>query len=288
MLRGRQTVLKPSHHIWPSPATPIFKILFRSSFRQKTNRLSLSSEGTNSPLHFRFDKDITALHCGSRISQAAMAMTKICAYVLFLACLLLAACAGRIRSGAGCRCPRSSANFNHQYYKAHKVVKGFVLSQFTSCHLCDGPRNRGNAVRVYVIYTYKLFRGSTPGAVFYAQAFENLNFCGVRLRTGGTYMLNLADPRRISAASHWTRGWFVLEACQSHYNWRSLNNKQQQFLYSRTWRAESGNKKAEVEVLADGFRYNRCVIAFLAKTAKDIDLVRESQVVSRYLKRIHV
>lgn len=162
-----------------------------------------------------------------------MAFRITCAHVLLLVCLLQTALAGRIRSGAGCRCPRSAANFNRQFYKAHKVVKAVVLSQFTSCHLCDGPSDRANAVRVYALYTYKVFKGSTPGAVFYSQAFENLNYCGVKLRTGQTYMLNLADPRRISGASHWTRGWFVLEACQSHFNWRALTSKQQQFLYSR-------------------------------------------------------
>lgn len=162
-----------------------------------------------------------------------MAFRVACVHVLFLASLLQTVLAGRLRTGAGCRCPRAAADFNHQFRKAHKVTKAFVLSQFTTCHLCDGPSDRANAVRVYALYTYKVFKGSSPGAVFYAQAFENLNYCGVRLRTGQTYMLNLADPSRVSAASHWTRGYFVLEACQSHYNWRALTSKQQQFLYSR-------------------------------------------------------
>lgn len=133
----------------------------------------------------------------------------------------------------GCRCPARSDDFKRQFLRAHIVVRAFVLSQFTSCHLCPKPSDRRNAVRVYAMYTYKQFKGPKAGSVFYAQAFDNIRYCGVRLRTGQTYMLNLADPRKISRASHWTPGWFVLQACQSHYNWAALNGKQQAFLYNR-------------------------------------------------------
>eukprot|EP00177_Eucheuma_denticulatum_P000557 GFKZ01001000.1.p1 GENE.GFKZ01001000.1~~GFKZ01001000.1.p1 ORF type:complete len:161 (+),score=0.58 GFKZ01001000.1:107-589(+) len=132
-----------------------------------------------------------------------------------------------------CRCPPESDNFTRQYYKAHIVVRAYVLSQFSSCHLCPRPADRRNAVRVYALYTFRKYRGPHPGSVFYAQSFENTRYCGVRLRTGESYMLNLANPRDTSAASHWTQGWYVLEACQSHYNWAALNRRQQAFLNSR-------------------------------------------------------
>lgn len=150
-----------------------------------------------------------------------------------LGLLIQTVSSGRLRFGRGCRCPTSSANFNQQYYKAYKVVRAYVLSNYISCDLCESIGSRKNAVRVYQLYTSKVFKGSSPGTVFYAQAFENTNFCGVRLREGDTYMLNLADPKRISAASHWKKGRYVLDACQSHYNWKSLSRRQQQFLYSR-------------------------------------------------------
>lgn len=151
----------------------------------------------------------------------------------FLAFVLKTVSSGSLRSGRGCRCPRSSNDFDRQYYKAYRVVKAYVLSNYVSCDLCSKPRDRKYAIRTYRLHTSQVFRGSYPGGVFYAQALENLSFCGVRLRTGGTYMLNLSDPRRISAASHWKKGQYVLEACQSHYNWRALSTRQQQFLYSR-------------------------------------------------------
>lgn len=135
--------------------------------------------------------------------------------------------------GEGCRCPPTSRDFKRQFVKAHVVVRAYVLSQFTSCHLCPKPSDRRNAIRVYALYTHKQFKGPRAGSVFYAQAFDNIKFCGVRLLTGQTYMLNLADPKKISKASHWTPGWFVLQACQSHYAWATLNGKQQAFLYSR-------------------------------------------------------
>lgn len=147
--------------------------------------------------------------------------------VILVHLIVIAAIEGR------CRCPARSNDFKRQFLSAHIVVRAFVLSQFTSCHLCPQPSDRRNAIRVYALYTYKQFKGPRAGSVFYAQAFDNIRYCGVRLRTGQAYMLNLANPKKISSASHWTPGWFVLQACQSHYNWAALNGKQQAFLYNR-------------------------------------------------------
>lgn len=135
----------------------------------------------------------------------------------------------------GCKCPDRSRNFEKQYYQAHIVVRAFVLRQHTSCHLCTKKTDRRNAIRIYTLYTYQTFRGKSPGQVFQAQAFENADYCGVRLKTRQTYMLNLANPNKISRASHWTPGWYVLDACQAHYNWGSLNRHQRSFLSSRLW-----------------------------------------------------
>lgn len=149
---------------------------------------------------------------------------------LLLLCTFLHPIQAQRRFGA-CRCPAS--NFESRFRSSYNVVRAFVLSQWESCHLCPTQRQRKNVIRVYALYTYKTFKGPYPGNIFYAQAFENVDYCGVKLNTGQTYMLNMDDPKSISSASHWTKGWYLLDACQLHYNWNSLSIRQQQFLYAR-------------------------------------------------------
>ena len=135
-----------------------------------------------------------------------------------------------VRKFGACRCP--TINFETRFRMSHSVARVYVLSRWSSCHLCT-PGSNKNRILVYALYTYKHFKGPNPGSTFYAQAFENIDYCGVKLETGQDYMLNLDDPKKISKASHWNRRWHLLEACQFHYNWKRLSSKQQQFLYAR-------------------------------------------------------
>lgn len=150
----------------------------------------------------------------------------ICSNRVLLLCLLLHAVYAN-----NCRCPRF--NFASKFREAHSVVRAFVLSQYTSCHLCASGLDKRNAVRIYRLYTYKKFKGKRPleKYVFTAQSMDDVNYCGVRLVTSETYMLNLADKGRISQASHWTKGWYVLESCQAHMNWKNVNSEKQKILY---------------------------------------------------------
>lgn len=132
--------------------------------------------------------------------------------------------------GYSCRCPRF--NFISKFRQADSVVRAVVLSQHTSCHLCPNALDRRNAVRIYQLFTYRRFKGKRPPErhIFTAQSMDNINYCGVRLITSQTYMLNLSDKSKISRASHWTKGWYVLEACQAHMNWKNINGEKQRIL----------------------------------------------------------
>lgn len=153
-----------------------------------------------------------------------------------LALLIVVASSISSSHARGCKCPKKGSGFVQRFRASHTVVRAYVLQQWTSCHLCSKQTERKKAIRVYAMYTYSVFKSNNPGEIFYAQSFDNLDFCGVRLKTRETYMLNLDDPRKLSSASHWNKGWYVLDACQAHFNWKALNSQQQKYLFARVRR----------------------------------------------------
>lgn len=136
-----------------------------------------------------------------------------------------------VRWRGACRC--YSRNFKNAVQAAFVTVHVSVISRGEIYRLSRTDRR-------LLIFRYRLkviqnfgYRGPSNGRSFYAEAFDNVDFCGVRLITGRTYLLNLANPSRRSMGSHWPRGIYVMDACDMHYAWSSLQLGQQQFLWSR-------------------------------------------------------
>lgn len=136
-----------------------------------------------------------------------------------------------LRWKGNCRC--SSPDFKQSVQSAYAVVRVHVTWSGNIRRLSKTDRRL--LIKGYKLKVSQSFsrRGPKKNEVFYAEAFDNVDFCGVRLSMGQSYLLNLADPSKRSAGSHWPKGIYVLDACQMHFGWSGLQAWQQSYLWSR-------------------------------------------------------
>lgn len=130
-----------------------------------------------------------------------------------------------------CKCP--SMSFESRFHRAHSVLRVLVLHVYESCRFCPNHFDRRKAIRLYRLLVQRRLKGPRRRSIITVQAFANPDYCGVRLRRGYSYMINLDSPHLISRASHWLPGRAVLNACQGHWAWRGLSLDKLRFLNSR-------------------------------------------------------
>jgi len=127
----------------------------------------------------------------------------------------------QLESRNGCQCS-SPGNFGSNLINSENSVKVFVLSFWPDCSLCSG-NNNNNLIRRYALLVRDVYKSNnlSKDDIIYAQSFDNLDYCGVRLVPGKEYLLNLSNLSSISAGSHWDPTEYVLDACDGHYDWQN-------------------------------------------------------------------
>lgn len=134
-----------------------------------------------------------------------------------------------------CKCLRHPT-IKKRYDEAFQVVRVRVIREWT-----NGQFTRGGRLPQFTILEYKLQitaifkgRGLPKNSFILAQTFQDPNLCGLRLRLGELYLLNLDDPSRRSAASFWKKNWYELYQCQYNYQWTKIDAKDIRFLIARS------------------------------------------------------
>ena len=130
-----------------------------------------------------------------------------------------------------CRCADKS--FTMAVNSAFTTVRVQVISRNDIYRLSQTDRKL--LIRGYKLQVTQRFskNGPSKNSNIYAEAYDNADLCGVRLTVGTSYLLNLSNPWGRSSASIWPNGVFVLDACQVHFGWNSLENWQKEFLWAR-------------------------------------------------------
>ena len=156
---------------------------------------------------------------------------------LCVVCILLtfipSACSGRRFGKCKCYYPPVRQSFEARYWDATSVVSAYVLSRSRQCKSCPNHMDRRNEIMTYKLLLYRVFKGANPGTKFSAQALTNADYCGVRLKNNRVYLLNLNNPQGISKTSHFEKGVYLLDACQSHWTWNAVSRKRRLWLEAR-------------------------------------------------------
>lgn len=134
-----------------------------------------------------------------------------------------------------CRC-LTYPSIQKRYNEAYQVVRARVIREWSNGEFTFNGRLPQNMIMEYRLQITAVFkgRGLKKNAYLRAQTFRDPNMCGLRLRVGQLYLLNLDDPSRRSAGSFWKKGYYELHQCQFNYQWTKINAKDIRFLIARS------------------------------------------------------
>lgn len=139
------------------------------------------------------------------------------------------------QSNGNCRCT-SRPSIQKRYNDAYQVLRVRVVRE-----MINKSFTRNGKLPQFLILEYKLQitavfkgRGLSVNKFILAQTFNDPDLCGLRLRVGQLYLLNLDDPSKRSGASFWKKGWYELYQCQYNYEWTKINASDLRFLLARS------------------------------------------------------